>query len=788
VKLFTDLLHLSRNLRRSPASAIAAVLTLCLTLGASAAIYSIVDAVLLTPPPFGKPDALFVLGETPADAPGAAPRAVDYRTFEAWRDRAGSLAALEAFDGTNFTLTELAAAERVRGTNVTPGFFTVLGVAPVIGRSFEAGDAAQPVAIVSDTFWRLKLASDAGVIGRQIVLSGRRHTIVGVLPASFNFSLSTSDIWRTFPIGPAEAIGQGYRVRAVGRLSAPGSGRDLSVMLNDVSRTSSPPAQAVATPIAREIAGGARGMLAVLGGAAALAVLIAFTNLAGLLIVRSIDRRRELAVRTALGATRTEIVKQLMLEAFTIVAIGTAGGTLLALWMTPAVARLALAEFAGVLGRDVQVSWRVIGVLSLLAIACAGACGLLPALLASRGNALEVLRRGVSPPPRERAIRRASVIGEVALAFVLLVSMALLGRSLIAVLGVNPGFEPRGVIALSLSLPSAAYGGGDRVAWFYAALQDALAQRLGSGSSAIIDEMPLTGDRGRMLVGVRATDTGREAVARRATPGYFDVMKIRIVSGRPFEAGDNASAPLRVVLSESLAGRLFAREQPIGRQVSLGTSSQIAEVVGVAADVKHRALDEGLVPAVYLPFAQSPSNSSIVVVRSSRAAADIIAIVREEVARLDRELPVYGTRSMEDAMRNSPGVPQRRVLTMAFAGFAALAVVLGALGLFGVAAHEVAARRGELALRMALGADPVRILGMIAGQGAVMIGSGLAVGYVLSIWAARGLSGLLYATNQFDIISVGVAAATLIAAGGLAILPQALRAAHIDPIAALRSE
>jgi len=787
VKLLSDLLHLSRNLRRSPASAIAAILTLSLTLGAGASIYSIVDAVLLVPPPFDHPDALVVLGETPADEPGAAPRAVDYRTFEAWRDRARSLAALEAFDGTNFTLTELGAAERVSGTNVTPGFFAVLGVTPVIGRSFEAGDAAQPVAIVSDAFWRLKLASDASMIGRQIVLSGRRHTIVGVLPARFNFSLSTSDIWRTFPVGPAEAIRQGYRVRAVGRLSASGSGRDLSVMLNDVSRTSSPPAQAAATPIAREIAGGARGMLAVLGGAAALAVLIAFTNLAGLLIVRSIDRRRELAVRTALGAKRTEIVKQLMLEAFTIVAIGTAGGTLLAFWMTPAVARLALA-FAGVLGGDVQVSWRVIAVLSLLAIACAGACGLLPAWLASRGNALEVLRRGVSPPPRERAIRRASVIGEVALAFVLLVSMALLGRSLIAVMGVNPGFEPRGVIALSVSLPSAAYSGGDRVALFYAALQDVLAQRLGSGSSGIIDEMPLTGDRGRMLVSARAADTGREAVARRATPGYFDVMKIRIVSGRSFEAGDNASAPLRVVLSESLAERLFTREQPIGRQVSLGTSSQMAEVVGVAADVKHRALDEALVPAVYLPFAQSPSNSSIVVVRSSRAAADIIAIVREEVARLDRELPVYGIRSMQDVVMNSPGVPQRRVLTMAFAGFAALAVVLGALGLFGVAAHEVAARRGELALRMALGADPVRILGMIATQGAVTIGSGLAVGYVLSIWAARGLSGFLYATNQFDIVSISVAAATLVIAGALAVLPAALRAARTDPITALRNE
>ena len=788
MKLFTDLLHLSRNLRRSPASAIAAVLTLCLTLGASASIFSIVDAVILTPPPFANPDALFLLGETPVDDPGSAPRTVGYRTFEAWRERAGSLAAIEALDGTNFTLTEPGAAERISGANVTPGLLALLGVAPAIGRSFGAADVGQPVAIVSDAFWRRKLGADPGAIGRRIVLSGRSHTVVGILPARFSFSLSTSDVWRTFPVAPAEAVRQGYRVQAVARLSGQGSEADLRLALNDVSRTSSPPARAAATPIARAIAGGARQMLGVLSAAVALAVLIAFTNLAGLLIVRSIDRRRELAVRTALGAARTEIVRQLMLEAFTIVAIGTAGGTLLALWMTPAVARLALAGFAGVLGRDVLVSWRVIGVLSLLAIACAGLCGLLPALLVSRGNALEVLRRGVSPPPRERAIRRASVTGEVALAFVLLMSMTLLGRSLIGVLGVSPGFDPRDVVASSVSLPTASYDNAERVALFYDALQNALTQRLGRASASLVDEMPLTHDRGRSLVRARATDAGLEAVMRSAAPDYFEVMRIPLVFGRSFGPGDDRSAPLRVVLSEALAARLFPQEPSVGRQVWLGTDSQTAEVIGVAGDVKHRALDDPVVPTIYMSFAQSPSPTSIVMVRSARPAADVISIVREEVARLDKDLPVYAARSMEDVVSASPGVPERRVLTMVFAGFAVLAVVLGAVGLFGVAAHEVAARRGELALRMALGADPMRILGMIAGQGAVMIGSGLAVGCVLSIWAARGLSGLLYATNPFDIVSVGVAAATMFAAGGLAVLPQALRAARIDPIAALRSE
>jgi putative ABC transport system permease protein len=789
VTLFTDLLHLSRNLRRAPASAIAAVLTLSLTLGAGASIFSVVDAVILTPPPFANPDAVFLLAETPVDDPAAAPRAVAYRTFEAWRERAGSLAAIEALDGTNFTLTEPGAAERISGINVTPGLLRLLGVAPAIGRSFDASDVGQPVAIVSDGFWRRRLGSDPGVIGRRIMLSGRGHTIVGVLPARFFFSLSTTDVWRTFPVAPAEAVREGYRVQAVARLSGQGSDADLRLVLDEVSQTSPPRARAVATPIARAIAGGARRILGVLSAAVALALVIAFTNLAGLLIVRSIDRRRELAVRTALGATRHEIVKQLLLEAVAIVAIGTAGGVILALWMTPVVGRLALQQFAGVLARDVLVSWRVIAALSLLAVGCALVCGSLPALIAARGSAVDVLRaRGASLLPRERAIRRASVVGEVALAFVLLMSMTLLGRSLIGVLGVNPGFDPRDVVASSVSLPSASYNSDERVASFYTALQNALAQRLGRASTSYVDEMPLTHDRGRSLVRAAPTDTGREAVIRSAAPDYFEVMRIPIVSGRSFAAGDDRSAPLRVVLSEALARRLFPQAPTVGRQVWLGASSQTAEVIGVVGDVKHRALDDPVVPTVYVSFAQSPSRSSIVMIRSSRPAADMTSIVREEVARLDKDLPVYAIQSMWDVLSVSPGVPERRVLTLAFAGFGGLAVVLGMLGLFGVAAHEVASRRAELALRMAIGADPMRILRMIAGQGAIMIGLGLAAGIVLSIWTARGLSGLLFATGRFDVLSIGAAAITLVAAGAVAILPPALRAARTDPIAALRSE
>lgn len=786
--MLLDLLHLSRNLRRSPASTGAAIVTLSLTLGAGASIFAVVDAVLLTPPPFTNPDALVTLGETPIDEPAAAPRAVSYATFEAWRERAGSLAAIEASDGTNLTLTELGAAERVSASNVTPGFLTLLGVTPVLGRAFDPDDVGWPVAIVSHAFWRGRLAADPGVIGRQVVLGGQAHTIVGVLPERFFFALNACDVWRPFPVTPAQAARAGYRVRGVARLARNVSAAYLGAALDDVSRTSSPPARVVATAVATAIAGDATRTLGLLAGAAALTMLIAFTNLAGLLIVRSIDRRRELAVRSALGARRSDIAWQLLLEAEALVAIGTVGGVLLALWMTPAVGRLALEQFGGIANRDVVVSWRVIGVVTIVASACAWMCGLLPALVAARRSVVDVLRRGATPPPRELILRRVFVIGEVALAFVLLVSLALLGRSLISVLNVNPGFDAHGVLTLSVSLPAATYPNRDRVVSFYSALQRALEERLGPGTTSVVDEMPLTHDRGRSLVSVRPTDVGREAVVRTTGPAYFDVMRIPVLAGRSFDQGDNSSAPPRVVVSERLAERLFPFEQPIGRQIRLAATAQVAEIVGVVGEVKHSALDEAPSSTVYLSALQSPSHGSILVVRSARPDADVITTVRDEVARLDRNLPVYGTRSMRDVVARSPGVPARRVLTATFMGFALLAVVLGGIGLFGVVAHDVGCRRAELALRIALGADPRRILSATLGQGALMVGSGLVVGGMLSIWAARALSGVVFATDHFDVLSVGVLAAILMVAGVGAVLPAARRAARTDPLIALRSE
>jgi hypothetical protein len=312
-----------------------------------------------------------------------------------------------------------------------------------------------------------------------------------------------------------------------------------------------------------------------------------------------------------------------------------------------------------------------------------------------------------------------------------------------------------------------------------------LEQRLGHRAVGIVDELPLHHDRGRVLVSVRPTDPGREAVIRIASTAYFDVMRIAVAAGRTFDERDNASAPPRVVISRSLAERLFGRESPVGRPISLVGQVQPAEIIGIVGDVKHRALDDPFLPTVYLSAWQAPSRSSFVVVRTARSNTDAIAIMRESVARLDRNLPVGGG-SMANAVAESPGVPARRVLTLAFMGFALLAVVLGGIGLFGVVAHDVASRRLELALRIALGANPMGLFAVTLGQGAWMVGSALVVGGVLSLWTSRALSGFLVSNGPFDLVSLGIASLVLMLVGVGAVLPAARRAARTDPLIALR--
>ena len=430
----------------------------------------------------------------------------------------------------------------------------------------------------------------------------------------------------------------------------------------------------------------------------------------------------------------------------------------------------------------------MVAVVGSVATICAALAALLPALLAARRGAAESLRRGSTRAPRELALRRFLIAGEVALAFVLLVSMALVGQSLAGALQQDPGFRAEGVMTMGVSLPAARYAGNREEAAFYATLQKALDERFGTVTNAVVDELPLAGDGGRTLIGTMPTDARAEAVARVASPSYFNVMSIPIVAGRGFDVRDDAAAPRRAVVSARLAAKLFGTAPAIGQAVYLAGPRQTFEVVGVVGDVMHRSVDEAPLDTVYLPVPLEPSRTSRIVVRSTRMPDDVVAIVRGEVARLDRDLPVYGAIPMSEVVARSAGMPARRVLTGTFTAFALLALVLSAVGLFGVVAHDVASRRSELALRLALGAHPASLLAATLRQGTTMIGAGVAAGLMLSVWSGKMLSTLAPATDRFDLLTAVAAAAVLLLVGLSAVLPAARRAARTDPLAALRAD
>ncbi len=445
------------------------MLTLALTMGVGTAIFALLDAVVLTPPPFVEPESLVLVGEVPAGTTAATPYPVSWTTFQRWREYRRAVTQVEAFDSTNMTLTGRGPAERVSGTAVTTGFFSLLGISTVLGRTWSEEQSDSDVAVVSEGFWREKLGMDAA-LGRPILLGGRSFTVIGVLPPQFEFGLNPSDVWVPLRRLP--------RVRVLARLAPGTSAVEASLVLDEVSRQATPPAKALARPVTAVIAGSAAAIVPLMLVAAAVAVSLAVINLTGLLGVRAIERHREFAIRRALGARTIEIVKQVVVEAHVVVAAGAAGGILVALWVTPWVGRLGRIPATGI-----SVSWKAMAALGIVAWACAWLCGLAVAARGYRVSGSELLSRATSPGPRERSLRSALVCIEVMLAFVLLASLALVGRSLQRTLAIDPGFDAAGVLTAGVSLPRERYPDAPRVAAFYRSVGTVLSDRWGAGTS-----------------------------------------------------------------------------------------------------------------------------------------------------------------------------------------------------------------------------------------------------------------------------------------------------------------
>ena len=800
-----DLRSALRTLRRAPAFALAAVLTLALGIGATTAMFSVVDAALLEPLPYPEPERLVAVFET---MPGNDRRQVAPANLVDWRNESRTLTALAAFYTSRRTLGSGAAPERILASSVSGGVFTTLGARASLGRTFVDSDDSGPdqrLAVLSDGLWRRTFGAAQDIVGRAVRIDDEPYTVIGVMPADFRFAERT-ELWTLGARGVPALRGAGPEItsmrdvhyfRVIGRLR-PGS--SLEAARHEMS--------AIAAGIAARhpdtnrdlgvsieglqdaLIGNTRSTLLFLFGVVGLVLLLACTNVAGLTLARSGRRQREFAIRTAIGASRGQLVRQVLAES-TLLSIlgGVLGVALAALGVDRLVASapIELPEVATV-GIDIRVL-----LFALLVAAATGvAFGLLPALQASAASSLGALRpgsRGATARPR---LRGALVVGELALSLTLLFGAGLLLKSLVGLLRVDPGFVPERVVTIDPALSRSAYADPIRVVDYYTRALERVSALPGVEAVGAVSVLPASGqrmNRGVRIEGraepARATDQTVEYQA--ATPGYFAAMGIPLKRGRAFEASDDGRAAPVALINEEAVRQYWPGADPIGRRVGFGGPVPVwRTIVGIIGDVRQLGLDRPALPEVFVPLLQDPDRDMSIVVRTSIDPATVSVALRRTVQDVDPSQPLMTPRLMTSQLAGSLARP--RFFSALLGGFAAVALLLATLGVYGVVATAAQARTREMGIRVALGAQRREILSLVLSGGAKMAAAGIALGAAGAFWFARGVQGLLVGVEPVDPGVFVVTGALLGTAVLLASWLPARRAARADPMTALRSE
>ncbi|HEX6059295.1 MAG TPA: ABC transporter permease [Gemmatimonadaceae bacterium] len=799
-----DLAHAARAALRAPGFTAIVVLTLALGIGLNAAIFGVVHRILVAPLPYADAEGLVrIYGRhlDRADERGqlSAADVVDFR--EAQR----SFASIGVFRYAGGTLAGDAEARRLDGAGISPNLLSVLGVRPALGRDFREGEGVQGgqrVALVTDALWRSAFGGDSAAIGRTMLLNEQPHTIVGVLPPGFRWPAWEASF--LVPLDLGAALADANRARKFHFLGAfarlrPGvdaarAEADLAAIARELERRHPEANEGMGVrvlPLRESIAGEARRALLLVGAAAALVLLVACANVAGLLLARGVTRQRELAVRAALGAGRGRLARQLLAESVFLAAIGGAVAALLASPGAAALARLG----APVLPESIpaEPGPAVFALAAAVTLASVVVFGLAPAMIGARG-AVSGLRegpRGATEGAGRSGVRRALVVGQMALAVVLLIGAGLLGRSLLELRRVALGFDPTRLFTFDVVLAAQRYA--------TSAAQDAFFEELlgrlralpgvvdvGSGAA-----LPLAGGSSASLVidGIPHESSAPPEVGYTpVSDDYFRALRIPLLRGRAFDARDHEDATGVVIVNESAARLHWGDADPVGARVRLGPdpSQPWSVVVGVVGDVRNQAPDAEPRPTAYVSSRQDHWGFARIVVRTSGDPTESIGAVRHELRRLDPMVPLGDAQTMED--RLSDALAGRRLPLVMLGGFAALALVLAALGIYGVTAYAVAARTREFGVRLALGARPGGLLAMVVGEGTRSALLGLAIGIALSAAGARVLGRLLYGVGTLDWPTYAGAAAVLLTAALLACWVPARRATRVDPADALRLE
>jgi len=798
-----------RMLRKSPGFTAIALLTLALGIGANTAIFSIVNAVLLRPLPYADPGQLVLVSEARPQA-GISGLGMSYAPFTELREGSHAFSAIAGLGGHALVLTGYGEPSEVSTVVVTSEFFSVLAAEPLLGRVFipeEARRGAAAVVVLSENLWRNRFGADAGLLGRSVTLDMRPYTVIGVMPASFHtpFLNQANQVWIPLAQDPLYSVWmtkppQEHWMGVIARVRSGISSTQLQAELDTIGARLAKefPAEkgwAIRIePLQQVITGDVKLPLLLLLAAVGLVLLIACANVANLLLSRATSRSKELGIRIALGAGKGRIARQLLTESAILGMLGGLIGTLVAYWGVATLVPLlppSLPKF-----HSVRVDGWVLVFAFVLSLATSLVFGLAPVLSVAGADPHKELgegaRAGESAGPRRA--RALLAVGEIALALVLLTGAGLLMRSFAQLTSVNPGFEPNHVVKAMVSLPQFQYSTPKQWAAFSEELTTRLEAQPGMQDSAIAGPLPIVDccvTLDFQIVGNPPLQEGAADTANYTpvSPRYFGVMGIPLVRGRLFNESDSSSTPAVALISEALAQRYFPNEDPLGRHLMFGfpvNGVVSREIVGVVGDIHDVSLGKEPGPILYVPFAQAPLYGAEVVVKSTLTSSAVVGAIRTVTHGIDKNLPVTDIAPLPEVLNASVAQPRFRTLLLGL--FAAIGLMLAAVGIFGVISYSVSRRTHELGIRMALGAQPGSVLGMILRETLALTLIGIAIGVSCALATARLITHLLFKVPPYDPVTLALVSLVLVAVGALAGYIPARRAMRVDPVVALRHE
>jgi putative ABC transport system permease protein len=797
--LLQDLRYGVRMLLRTPGFTLVALLTLALGIGANTAIFTVVNALLLKPLPYADPERLVMVWQDYRARGGPADEWATPGNYFDWRAEKDLFDQVAVLSGWGPTMTGGAEPEPLRGEQVTHEYFGLLGFTPRLGRDFRQEDAvpnAARVAIIGDDLWKRRFGGDSSVIGRRVTLSGQPHEIIGVLPARFRPIVnSAAEIWRPLRFDAANPSRGAITLRAVARLKqglphdrAQTAVSALAKQLEARHPEHNEKVGFLLTPLHERVVGDIKPGLLALLGAVCFVLLIACANIANLLLARGSARGRELAVRLALGAARTRVIRQLLTESLLLAGLGGLCGMLFGTWAVEGLVSIAPESAPRV--SEIRLDPVVFAFASLLTILTGLLFGLAPALQSSRSDVSHSLKDGgrASSGAGGRVMRRSLIVAEVALALVLLTGGALLLQTFVRLQRADLGFNPSNVLVGAVNPPGPTSDTRAKHLAFYDQVFEKAAALPGVKKAALASVLPLSGDSDMnfILEGRPAPRSASETPVtwyRLVSASYFDTLEMPIRRGRAFETREAMPA---VVVNESMAKKYYPGEEPLGRRIRLGGDGPWFTIVGIVADAKVRGAREAAKIETFVPYWQFTEPGMNILLKAGSSPEQLASPLRAAVASIDRNVPVSGISTLGEMVSDS--IEQPRFFALLSVSFAALALILAAIGIYGVMAYAVAQRTREIGVRMALGATPSTVFRLVVGDGLKLTGLGVALGVAASLIVARWLTTLLFNVRPGDPWTLAATAAVLLLVAAAACFVPARRATRVDPMVALRAE